>query len=348
MTKLVVPLSEVPDNFQVHEYLMHKFSIRSRFSDMPYQANLDPVLKFKVNGFDHQEALKSVKEAASIHGWWGFLSHFEDTRDIIADRATYYGGFSLTHNPDISYAVPEHASALGEPKVNLHDFFQTDLGRGLWLQLEERHITPLFYKVCFGGGLPMAKQFLLEHGLITGDEDYDWNKPFTSKNKTSKNGYFDTYSFRKLTAAGKFGYHGDFIQSKLKRSMCRSRAAYINGSHYQEKTAEYMWHYDENLFMCLRINVPLQTTPNYFFEIKDEHVGQFEPGYIYTWNTQKVHRVYAAEKEDSQRIHLVMGICPWFDYDEEQDAYISNEFFGEMHPFDMVAQGHVFEGTTLA
>jgi hypothetical protein len=42
-------------------------------------------------------------------------------------------------------------------------------------------------------------------------------------------------------------------------------------------------------------------------------------------------------------VHLVLGISPWFDYIEEEDCWISNEFYGEMHPHDMLTAGHVHE-----
>ena len=34
------------------------------------------------------------------------------------------------------------------------------------------------------------------------------------------------------------------------------------------------------------------------------------------------------------------------DYDAEDDAYVSNEFFGELHPFDMLLGGHIHAGIT--
>jgi hypothetical protein len=341
--KIVVKLDDVPSRSTVHGWIDAKYKISEKFKDMPHEVVLDPYLKFKIKDFDYLKAAESVKEASDIYGWWGFLSHFKNTDDLLSDRAVYYGGFSIMHNPDLYYEVPEHASALGEPKYNVHDFFTTELGRETWLKMEEKKITPKFYMAVFGGGLPAAKQFLLNENLITGKEEFDWNQPFKRIDGQLRNGYFDTYGFRYLTSAAKHGYHGEFFKNRWLRNMCRSRTAYINGSLYQEKIADYMWHYDEPIFMNLRINIPLQTSDSYVFEIKDQYKGKFETGYAYTWNTEIVHRVYAEKPDTTQRIHLVIGSSPWFDYIEEEKAYVSNEFFGEMHPFDMVANGHVIK-----
>jgi hypothetical protein len=37
----------------------------------------------------------------------------------------------------------------------------------------------------------------------------------------------------------------------------------------------------------------------------------------------------------------VLGFSPWFDYLEDEDAYVSNEFYGKVHPMDMLLGGHV-------
>ena len=130
--------------------------------------------------------------------------------------------------------------------------------------------------------------------------------------------------------------------------MCRSRVSFINGKMWNPNAASYMWHHDEPIFFNLRINVPLQTSPNYKVEIEGHPLTHFEPGYFYSWNTEILHRVFAEKKEESSRAHLVIGTVPWFDYDAESDSYISNEFFGELHPHDMLAQGFVFKNVRLA
>lgn len=339
MNKIICKLDEVPLNMAIHGYINKKYEMY-KYKKMPHEIQFENVMKFRIKGFEHEKALASVEEACRLYGWWGFMSHFKDSFE---ERDKYYGGFSITHNPDLYYMIPEGASTLGEPKINLHDFFFTDLGRQVWVTLEERSLTPLFTEVCFSGGLPAAKEMLLKYSIIDGNENFDWNKSYTPEHKQTKNGYFDAYGFRFLTQSAKHGYHGKLLQTRFQRNIIRSRVAYINGACHAPRGGEYMWHCDEPVVLNLRINIPLRTTKNYAFEIKDSYMGNFEPGYAYTWNTETLHRVYSTEYDEISRVNMVIGSSPWFDYDHEQRAYVSNKFFGEMHPFDMLAQGHIIK-----
>lgn len=344
MQKIVCRLDEVPLDTGIHSYLNHKYHLSERYGKMPYQLRFDRIIRFRMPGFEPAQAVASVHAASEQYGWWGFMTHFKDSS---YGRDTYYGGFSITHNPDLYYMVPESASTLGEPKVNLHDFFDTALGRRVWIELEERKLTAAFTTACFKGGLPEAYNMLLHHGIITGPEDFDWDKSYVAEKRQNRNGYFDSYGFRYLTSAAKHGYHGDFLQHRFKRSLIRSRMAYIDGTQYSPTAGDYMWHCDEPIILNLRINIPLQTSDNYAFEIKDSYLGKFEVGYGYCWNTEILHRVFAAAYDPTPRIHMVIGSSPWFDYDDAQKAYVSNEYFGEMHPFDMLAAGHIIDNVEI-
>jgi hypothetical protein len=335
-------IADCPEDISVHWWIEKTLNLSEVFKGLTPSIKPDPFIKFKIKGFDIPEILGAVKEADEQYGWHGFLSHFEDTKDIKKDRAKYYGGFSITHNPDLPYPVNEHASALGEPKINLGTLFKSEFGKQLWLKMEEEKITPKFYQICFDKGLNGVRDWLLEKKIISGSENFDWNQKFIPTKKTIKNSYFDTYNFRYLTQGAQVGALGDFFHNRMQRQMCRSRTAYINGAAWNPNAKDFMWHYDEPIYLNLRINIPLQTTPNYVCEIRDVP-GQhhFEVGYAYCWDTTIVHRVYAKRPEPTKRIHLVLGSIPWFDFDEESQTFHANEFFGEMHPFDMVAGGHV-------
>jgi hypothetical protein len=346
MQKQRIELKDVPEGATVHGHIWRTLNM-AQYQTMPKQHDPETFFEYKIPGLDTDAVLKAVKEADQIHGWYGFLSHFSDAVANQENRSPYYGGFSITSNPTIAYPVPEHASALGEPKTNLHDFFDDDFGREIWFKLEDKKLTPEFYKICFESGLIAAKDFLLEHGVINGTEIYNWDKPFNPTKRIQKNGYFDTYSFRNLTPGANHGALGEFLRDQMSIRMCRSRTAYINGMNYHPKIAEYMWHYDEPVTINLRINIPLQTTDSYVAEIKDKGIHKFKVGYGYSWNTEVIHRVYATQQEPTSRIHLVLGTIPWFDYDAESNSYITNEYFGELHPFDMLATGKVIKGVSF-
>ncbi len=341
-------IADCPEDRSVHGWIDSTLDLGTKFAGLKPETVPSPFIKYKIENFDVNRILESIHQADEQYGWHGFLSHFEDTVNIKTQRTKYYGGFSITHNPDIAYPVDVHASALGEPKANLGNFFKTGLGTRLWLRMEEEKITPTFYKICFEKGLKGVKDFLLEHNLITGDEAFNWDQQFTSTKKGLKNGYFDTYSFREITPAAQIGYLGNFFATRMQRRLCRSRTAYINGEAWNPLAKDYMWHYDEPVYLNLRINIPLQTSSNYVCEIRGvEGQHHFDVGYAYSWDTTKVHRVFAKQYEKSKRIHLVLGTIPWFDFDPDSQTYYANEYYGEMHPFDMLANGHVISNINI-
>jgi hypothetical protein len=172
--------------------------------------------------------------------------------------------------------------------------------------------------------------------------EFFWNA--TGKHTQLKHSYFDTYGFRKRTPASKMGYLGEFIDS-FTRPLVRSRVGIIPGENVDpdDKTyrENYGWHRDEPVFENLRINIPLQTDENYAFQMEGEEPYHLESGRAYTWDTHKPHRVFARGRSSVMRIHLVLGFSPWFDYNSDDDTWAPNEYFGKIHPFDMVAEGHL-------
>jgi len=170
--------------------------------------------------------------------------------------------------------------------------------------------------------------------------------------KTLKNTYFDTYGFRKLTPAARIGALGRFIaDSHL--SLVRSRLSVLYGDEAGPANPtpfEAGWHRDEPVFENLRINIPLVTHRNYRLQIEhvldepNERSGtmtehHLSTGYAYTLDTNRPHRVYPSASCRTMRVHLVLGFSPWFRYDARKDLWAPNEFFGRLHPFDIVREG---------
>jgi hypothetical protein len=71
------------------------------------------------------------------------------------------------------------------------------------------------------------------------------------------------------------------------------------------------------------------------------------PGKAYTFDTHRPHRVFPRERSDIDRVHLVLGFAPWFRYDRGADAWEPNEFYGRVHPFDIVRSGALHPALTL-
>ena len=161
-----------------------------------------------------------------------------------------------------------------------------------------------------------------------------------------KNTYFDTYGFRKLTPAAKIGALGKFL-SECKLSLVRSRLSVLYGDAMEEITPEYGWHRDEPVFENLRLNIPLVSHPNYRLQIEHSldvpeenssttSTHYLKSGYAYTFDTHRPHRVLPVGRCRIMRVHLVLGFSPWFAYDTGKDAWCPNQYYGRVHPFDIV------------
>jgi len=153
-----------------------------------------------------------------------------------------------------------------------------------------------------------------------------------------KNTYFDSYSFRKISPA----ITGALLNliKEFRFSPIRSRIAIVDANYYNEKTADtFGWHRDERVFENLRINIPIITDPDCLFQMENLEPEFLEYGNVYSWDTNLPHRVFPAKKKNFQRIHIVLGFSPWFDYVEEEDAWVTNDFFGKKHPLDMLIDG---------
>lgn len=174
--------------------------------------------------------------------------------------------------------------------------------------------------------------------------EFFWSQ--TSRFDSIKNTYFDSYAFRKLAPCVTETKFYDFIKG-FKRHKLRSRLATINSKYVPAAQREkFGWHKDEYVFENLRINIPIKTDETFLFQILNKPTTHLSVGNAYSWDTNIAHRVFPTTEEDKSRTHLVLGFSPWFDYIEEEDAFVSNEFYGEMHPIDMLISGHVHEKIT--
>ena len=160
-----------------------------------------------------------------------------------------------------------------------------------------------------------------------------------------KNTYADTYSLNQLNPIAKETEISNLLSS-FQRTLIRSRLSMIVANHKESTAFQYLWHQDESVFLNLRVNIPLASNSNYVIQIlkNDNELAEFsefslEVGKAYVYNTQKYHRPYCKNLNEEDRINLICGVSPWFDYDREKNVWFSNEYYGEVHPFDMFEQG---------
>ncbi len=218
-----------------------------------------------------------------------------------------YGGFSLVHNPDHPASEDPHAGVLGTGEVGLGEFFVPPPGR--------------------------------------------------------RGSYQDTYGFRARTPGSREGALGrlldGFVRSPVRSSVRELHARYfepvlltIGPEH--PYASEAGWHRDEVVCENLRVNIPVTGAPIFTLELAspgDEPAMVFndvlEVGHAYAWDTYWPHRPMATERAEVSRINIVLGFAPWFDYLPDEDCWERNECFGEIHPFDMLAEGHVHPGVGI-
>ena len=166
----------------------------------------------------------------------------------------------------------------------------------------------------------------------------------TKNHQKLKNSYFDTYGFCVRTPASKEGVLGSLLDS-LKRTLVRSRLSTVHGRDKGVGPENMLaWHRDETIFENLRINIPVATSLEYLFQIEGKEPAHLARGFFYSWDTHIAHRVFSGAVLPTKRTHIVLGVSPWFDYLAEERAWVANEFFGKMHPFDMLREGHVLPG----
>lgn len=176
--------------------------------------------------------------------------------------------------------------------------------------------------------------------------------------KKLKHSYFDTYGFRLPTPAARTGALGKFI-AQCGLSMVRSRLSVLRAEYRDVCNFEFGWHRDESVFENLRVNIPLFSHRS--FRLQLEHVRDephrrsktmsahyLSPGWAYTFDTNRPHRVYAVSPCKVDRVHLVLGFSPWFRYDAEADSWEPNEFYGRVHPFDLVRSGELHPALSAA
>ncbi len=170
---------------------------------------------------------------------------------------------------------------------------------------------------------------------------------FYEATAAQKNTYADTYSYFERTPLSNHGEIKILLDS-FERTLIRSRVSIIKSGLSESTDLKYLWHKDESIFLNLRVNIPIQSNENYVIQMIDDQKSdseiiefQLKTGNAFIYDTQKLHRPLCKTLNTTDRINMICGVSPWFDYHEEQKAWISNDYYGELHPFDMFMQGQI-------
>jgi hypothetical protein len=334
-----IRVADIPPNVLIHRWVEQKLGL-ARYWDMPIRNMPHSYLRYEIAGFDLAACTQQADDICAAVGWHGFTSYTRQTME----RSSTYGGFSVTYNPyrkDVSI----YQSSLGDVKWNLGNVFASDEGVRFYKWLEDSRSIGEFYGIVARQGMEAARVWSEGKGFSLPKEL--WVDAGARKDVQMRNSYYETWRFSQLVPEMREGALGRLIAS-IKRPLVRSRCAYIRPGNAGLRDKEYLWHRDELVFVNFRLNIPLRSNDAFFLEDQEKGRYDFVPGYGYSWNTERMHRASWSEGASGDRSALVIGTNPWFDYVAEDDAYVTNEFFGEMHPFDMLAGGHIVELKSVA
>ena len=154
--------------------------------------------------------------------------------------------------------------------------------------------------------------------------------------------YLDTLGFRRLNDFSPYPALSTLLGG-FRRPISRSRIASLFCVS-QVSPPDVGWHVDEPPTTLLRINICIESDADYALEYQDGPAIPIAAGECLVVNTDVQHRVAVRHPSISTRSHLVIGVLPWLDYDADQDAWRLNDFYGRIHPYDMVREGLIHAG----
>ena len=166
-----------------------------------------------------------------------------------------------------------------------------------------------------------------------------------TSNKRSLQLYNDQFSYRDMNKSWE-GTEIEKIVKQFKRSLVRSFVSKI----YADKMLPWYKtsiHSDRILTCETRVLINLNTNPEFEMQFLKHgfipdgfKLDQFGKAYIF--DSSKLHRAYFTKATNNVRTCVILGFSPWLDFNEEGQYWEENEFYGELHPFDIISEGYAF------
>ena len=343
-------LKDCPERKAVHMWIAETLDTDKYVKTMKPE-NDGLLFEFEDSHLDLQQLRNSVDDVFEDIGWHGFLNVYGGK----FIRTQNYGGLSLSYNPTYKYKnIPEEAQTLGYPRNNIPDEIFMD-NFEIFERIMEKRLDKDIWSESQEYGTHHAFRYLREHDIIDDTKLEQLLSTYPDRKdvgeRINKDTYADTWGFRRWSKASEYGYLKT-IRDRIKRSPVRSRLAQIKGiddADTLKKANTYLWHRDESWFYELRINLALDNPENaYGIEIENYGSKSFTPGNWYVWDTYVTHRPYVAKPMPGyKRTNYVLAVSPWFDWNEEEQCWQQNEFYGEKHPVDMVIDGDAIDGLKI-
>jgi hypothetical protein len=365
MSRIKIYKEEVPINRPCHVWIENNYKLIDKMNTLKPKHDGKQLIRMSMD-FDVDKLLEGVNTVTDKYKWWGWINKNEKTTRTEHDkirrpnegidylnRGSYYGGWSIKSNPIYagSQGLQAESAGMGEMPSPISWFIFSNLGEDIYKQLEEsQHLLPLT-RIAVEQGYAEVIKALVRYNLITPEQAHSIELPKEEKLSQyhkEKDAYFDTWSFTDWTNAA--------IESGIKTitesancQVLRSRVAWqrgefrdyrIDDKNYESGNDRWTWHSDEPIVHNTRVVIPIQTTKAYAMEIAKNGPRVLDKGYAYTWDTNIVHRQLQVDNTDtSDRIYVILGFNPWFNWLPEEQAWESNDFYGKMHPLDMMIEG---------
>ncbi|BAU40004.1 hypothetical protein [Ralstonia phage RSP15] len=170
---------------------------------------------------------------------------------------------------------------------------------------------------------------------------------FTAVNKDTpfiqKDDYLDIHTFRKMHP------HLEQVCPHLTKTLNGFKVPLVNVNvrviHGQNvsptsfSTKTGGMHKDQSPFTAVRANMYISTDGNYGLEYENGDLIMPGAGENFVVNTDVPHRAYIKDWNMTNRVNIVLNMLPWLDYDSEDDSWSFNEYYGKIHPYDMIREG---------
>ena len=330
---------DILDNETIDSYLTRHTDIVDQIKR--FEKDTSGIVELR-HTLDVPKLREAVQDAYIKYGWHGFLiSGYVDHNTINkTKRSPRYGGLSITYNPEYKQEIDPNCQTLGNVRYNLPpDMWAGPLGGQIFerVNIAGHNVRAEFYKKISANGPGAAWRYLFSEKIIT-EAEYDSKRDeydsfeYNPKavNQVGKNTYSDAMSFNKLSPACNQGYLGE-VFNRIPRTLIRGRIVSM-------KHGSLHWHRDEHIHINFRINIPLYHDTSTIIKTESSR-KVMHPDYMYSWDTGEPHCVERVHDKVMKRENIVFGISPWFDWNDEDHSWESNEYYGEIHPMDMLHQG---------
>lgn len=169
------------------------------------------------------------------------------------------------------------------------------------------------------------------------NSDKYYMAPLEEQRWCPKDDYLDSYGLRKLLPEIRVYPGLSRLFNSFKFPVIRSTLRVIDGLEVQPTCTEFGgMHIDDPPYELLRVNICLSNDGSFGFQYMSEPPYFMSPGDVSVVNSSWMHRVFIQNRTGHQRYHLVIGLAPWMSYDDTKDSWSTNEYFGKIHPLDLV------------